>query len=204
MCILTLKEDLHHVRTRNNKKTHVFSQQRARLLLVIVFPFRPLVSLGCVDCFHGEMLLLPPCPRYLHISNFLYLPTKDAVFQNVPIAVAVWCQPENVSRKLCWRCATAHKMTISNVEFKCTQAETPALAYENISCSFHGDVSKFTETPETRSGKKPEQILLHPGFRFSLDPLYFIFLILLFHQEWHIYIWSYGDILIDCRCDVVD
>lgn len=83
MCILTLKEDLHHVRTRNNKKADVFSQQPPRLLLVIVFPFSPLVSLGCVDCFLGDMLLLPQCPRYLHISYFVYLPTKDAAFSKM-------------------------------------------------------------------------------------------------------------------------
>lgn len=92
-------------------------------------------------------------------------------------------------------------MTISDVAFKYTRAESPTLACQNISSSFHEDVSKFTETPETRSGKKPEQILLHQGFHFSYDSLYFI---LLFHQGWHVYIWSYGDILIDCQCDVVD
>lgn len=62
MRMLALKEALHHVRSRDNKKADVFSQQHPRLLSVIVFPFSPRVSLGCVDCFLGEMLLLPRRP----------------------------------------------------------------------------------------------------------------------------------------------
>lgn len=51
-------------------------------------------------------------------------------------------------------------MTIGNTIFKHTQAESQTLAYENISNSFHGDVSTLAETPAIRGGKKPKQSLL--------------------------------------------
>lgn len=47
-------------------------------------------------------------------------------------------------------------MTISNIIFKHTQAESQTLAYENISSRFHGDVSTLAKTLEIRSGKKPK------------------------------------------------
>lgn len=73
-------------------------------------------------------------------------------------------------------------MTISNIIFKHIQAESQMFPYENISSSFHGDVSTLADKKWQEAKAKPPTV--HQGFSASLGLLYFILVILLFHQKW--------------------